>query len=136
LYGLAGVRIGYTLTNTDIHGNLQKATSVFTGNRVGLAGCLAALDDTEFVERSVANVVEGRKYLTTQLEAMNWEVFPSYANFIYANSKVDTAALAEKCKSRGLIIRGNFDYSRITVGTPAQNRRVIEILQEVLAQGV
>jgi histidinol-phosphate aminotransferase len=97
---------------------------------------MAALDDTEFVKQSVANVVEGREYLTRELQAMNWDVFPSQANFLYANSKVDTAALAEKCKSRGLIIRGNFEYSRITVGTPAQNKRVIEILKEVLAQGV
>jgi len=135
LYGLAGVRLGYSLMNKELHAVLQKATTVFVGGRIGLAGAIAALDDDPFVTSTQANIREGRAFLTRELTAMGWKVWESHTNFIYADSGLNTQLLARELEKKGLIIRGNFEYSRITVGTMEQNREMIGIIQKTIAEG-
>jgi histidinol-phosphate aminotransferase len=135
LYGLAGARIGYSFTNKEIHDVLLKSTSVFVISREAVAAANAALDDDDFVKSTIDMVDNGRKYLTKELTAIGAKVYPSYTNFVYADTGYNTAQLALKCRERGLIIRGNFELSRITVGTEYQNKRVVEIIKEVISTG-
>ena len=135
-YGLAGARIGYLLTSREIHANLMRSVTPFTGNRLGLAAASAALDDSEFLERSVSCVREGREFLKKEFEKLGFRVFPSQANFLYVDTGFDTSDFSQKCKSRGLVIRGNFQYNRITIGTQEQNEKMIDIIGEVLKEGV
>ena len=135
LYGLAGERLGYSLMNKELHGILQKATTVFVGSRVALAGAMAALDDDAFVQSTKNNIREGREYLTREFEALGWKVFDSQTNFLYADSGLNTAILARELEKKGLIIRGNFPYSRITIGTMEQNREMVEMIRQTLAEG-
>lgn len=135
LYGLAGIRLGYSLANKEIQEILQKSTSVFVASRVALAGAMAALDDGEFINSTIESNKKGKEYLTREFAQMGWYTYPSEANFIYVNTGLDTALLAEECMKKGLIIRGNFKYSRITIGTEYQNKRIVDIMKEILAEG-
>lgn len=135
IYGLAGERIGYSLMNKKLHAILQKATSVFVVGRTSLAGAMAALDDDSFLASTRAGIREGREYLTRELTALGWKVWESHTNFLYADSRLDTKALAAELEKKGLIIRGNFRYSRITVGTMEQNREMIDIIKATIAEG-
>ena len=132
LYGLAGVRLGYAMCNKEMHAILQKCTSVFTGSRVALAGAMAALDDEEYIKNTKAAMKEGREYLTEEFSKLGFFTYPSETNFLYVNTGYDTAAFAEACKKYGLIIRGNFEYSRITVGRMDQNKKMVEIIKKVI----
>ena len=135
IYGLAGERIGYSLMNKKLHAILQKATSVFVVGRTSLAGAMAALDDDSFLASTRAGIREGREYLPRELPALGWKVWESHTNFLYADSRLDTKALAAELEKKGLIIRGNFRYSRITVGTMEQNREMIDIIKATIAEG-
>ena len=135
LYGLAGIRLGYSLMNKEIQAILQKSTSVFVASKVALSGAMAALDDDEFSSASIELNREGREYLTKEFAELGWYTYPSETNFIYVNTGLNTKALAEECMKKGLIIRGNFKYSRITIGTKKQNERVVEIMKEILSEG-
>ncbi|MDR0838983.1 MAG: histidinol-phosphate transaminase [Oscillospiraceae bacterium] len=135
LYGLAGVRVGYMITNKEIQGILQKSSGVFAVSRVALAAATAALEDDEFVAKTKKSVSAGREYLAKEFTRLGCKVYNSSTNFIYIDTGYNTAKLAEACKERGLIIRGNYEFSRITVGTEYQNRRIVEIVEEVLASG-
>ncbi len=135
LYGMAGVRVGYSFMNKELHATLQKATTVFVAGRIALAGVMAAMDDEEFVLQTRKGISQGRNYLTKELTAMGWKVFESHTNFIYTDSGLQTAALANELEKYGLIIRGNFKYSRITIGTMEQNKEVIEIIKKVISKG-
>ena len=66
---------------------------------------------------------------------MGWKVWESHTNFLYADSHLNTKALAAELEKKGLIIRGNFRYSRITVGTMEQNREMIDIIKATVAEG-
>ncbi|MCK9170455.1 MAG: histidinol-phosphate transaminase [Treponema sp.] len=135
IYGLAGQRLGYSFMNKELHAVLQKSTPVFVATRTALAGAMAALDDDEFVEKTRKGNSEGRAYLTKELRSMGWTVYPSYTNFLYADSGYNAASLADELEKKGLIIRGNFPCSRITIGTMEQNREVIEIIRQTLKEG-
>lgn len=135
LYGLAGERVGYSLMNKELHSVLQKATTVFVGSRVALAGALAALDDDAYVTATKENIRLGREYLTKELTAMGWKVWESHTNFIYADSGLNSGLLAKELEKKGLIIRGNFEYSRITIGTMEQNEEMIDIIKKTIAEG-
>ena len=75
---------------------------------------------------------EGREYLTEEFSKLGFFTYPSETNFLYVNTGYDTAAFAEACKKYGLIIRGNFEYSRITVGRMDQNKKMVEIIKKVI----
>ncbi len=135
IYGLAGERVGYTFMNKELHGIMQKATSVFVVGRTALAGAMAALDDDEFIRTTAENIAEGRAYVTEELEKLGFKVWPSKANFVYVDSHLDTKLLAAELEKKGLIIRGNFKYSRITIGTMEQNREMIQIIKQVVEEG-
>ena len=135
LYGLAGVRLGYAMCNKEMHAILQKCTSVFTGSRVALAGAMAALDVEEYIKKTKAAMLEGRKYLTDEFTKMGFYVYPSETNFLYVNTGYNAAEFAEECKKYGLIIRGNFEYSRITVGRMDQNEKMVGIIKKIIESG-
>lgn len=135
IHGLAGERIGYSFMNKELHGVLQKATSVFVVGRTSLAGAMASLDDKEFLSSTAEAIAEGREYVSGELEKIGWKVWPSKSNFIYADSGLNTKALAGELEKKGLIIRGNYKYSRITIGRMDQNREMIDIIKAVLAEG-
>lgn len=136
IYGLAGVRLGYALCNKEMHSILQKCTPVFIGSRVALAGAIAALDDEEYIDKTKAAMKEGREYLTEEFNKLGFYTYPSETNFIYVNTGYDAAAFASECEKYGLIIRGNFEYSRITIGRMDQNEKMVEIIKKVVASGV
>ena len=65
-------------------------------------------------------------------------VLPSQTNFVLARFGDRTAAVEDALLARGVVLRpmagyGLQAYSRITVGTADENRRLLDALDEVLA---
>lgn len=135
IYGLAGCRIGYAMCHKEMHAIMQKCTSVFIGSRVALAGAIASMDDKEYFEMVKEENAKGRAYLTEEFEKLGFTVYPSQTNFLYVDTHLDTAAFAEECKKYGLIIRGNFEFSRISIGRMDQNEKMVEIIKKVVSEG-
>ena len=97
------------------------------------AGALAALDDDEHVARSRQANAQGMSFLRRELEAMGIRTWDSDANFVLAETGEGTY---EGLLPLGVIVRpmagfGLTDCVRITVGTQAENQRVVESLREL-----
>ncbi len=136
-YGLAGLRVGYALSNPGIADLLNRVRPAFNVNAVGLAAARAALADQGFIERSRAINAAGRAQLESGLSELGVTTVPSAANFVLARFDRPGAALNEELLRRGIIVRpvGNYgldEYLRITIGTDAQNRRLLGALAELL----
>jgi histidinol-phosphate aminotransferase len=136
-YGLAGLRIGYAISHKEIIELLNRVRGPFNVNAAAQAAALAALDDQEFVQRSVQNNEEGKRYLYQAFEEMGLEYIPTYTNFIMVNVEKDSVEAFRALLQKGVIIRSGdiFDmdtWIRVTIGTPEQNRRFIQALKEVL----
>jgi len=135
IYGLAGLRVGYSFANQEILQNINKIRKAFNVNRIGQTAAIAALRDQEFVEK-VHNVnKEGKEYYYRCFEDMGLEYVPTQANYIFVNVEKDCNEVFVELQKLGTIIRpikGN--YARISIGTMEQNERCIANLKKVLGK--
>lgn len=137
VYALAGLRIGYSISNPEIADILNRVRQPFNTNMLAQAAAIASLDDVEHVIKSVEMNNAGKAYLQDAFTGMNLECLPTMGNFISVNVKQDGKALYEKLLQKGVIVRpvANYDmpeYLRITIGTQPQNERFVETLKQCL----
>src|SRR5262249_45972501 len=85
--GLAGLRIGYWVADPELAGYLERARHPFNVSRLAEVAAAAALDDREYTERLQRVNAEGIAYLTRELSALGFEVWPSDANFVLARPR-------------------------------------------------
>jgi len=135
-YGLAGLRIGYGLAAPSIAAILQKARQPFNTNAMAQAGALAALTDTDHVQKTIGMNDAGLKFYADAFDKRGMEYVPSVANFILVKVG-DGDAVFQAMLEKGVIVRAMRGYKlpgwvRISVGTQAENERCLEVLDEVL----
>jgi histidinol-phosphate aminotransferase len=137
-YGLAGLRVGYSLSHPAIAGMLNRVRQPFNVNSVALAAALAALDDAEHLQRSVEVNRSGMAQLKAGFDALGVRHLPSAGNFVLIDCARPAAPLYEAMLRQGVIVRpvGNYqlpNHLRITIGTPEQNERMLAALRQALA---
>lgn len=136
-YGLAGLRIGFTLGHSGLLELINRIRNPFNVTLLSQAAALAALDDDEFLVRIVENNNAGKEYLYQQFEAMGLEYGKSQANHVFFNAGKDAHWVFQKLIRKGVIVRpivvGSYKtWLRVTIGTMEQNREFIKALREVL----
>lgn len=137
IHGLAGLRIGYGISKPEIISALMKVRTPFNANRIAQIGAIAALDDTSHIKRSRKINEAGKKYLYKELKKLKLFHLQTYANFIFVNFATDSKEIFEELQKRKIITRMIKEYGfqnalRISIGTPAENKKLIQTLQEVL----
>jgi histidinol-phosphate aminotransferase len=136
IYGLAALRVGYGYTTPEIAGLLHRARQPFNVNAIGQAAACAALDDNEFAARSARENRAGLAQIEAGCRALRLETVPSVANFMLVRVGEGARVFAELQK-RGVIVRPLQPYAmpewiRVTVGTAAQNERLLRELAAVV----
>ncbi|WP_010200616.1 histidinol-phosphate transaminase [Psychrobacter sp. PAMC 21119] len=135
---LAGLRVGMAFGNISLIEALTRMKNSFNSyplDKLAQAGATASVLDTEYFEQTRQQVIDLRESLTADLVALDYQVLPSHANFVFVRPKEGNAsAVANALREQGIIVR-HFDkpriseYLRITTGTAEQNNRLIEALQ-------
>ncbi len=137
-YSLAGLRFGYAIAQPPLIRELLKVKDSYNVDAVAIALATAAIRDQDTFKDHVARIKRDRTDLTLQLKALGFEVRDSQTNFLLAACPGGRAAqIHEQLAQRNIYIRyfnrpGLTDKCRITVGTPEQNKRLIEALKEIL----
>lgn len=133
IYGLAGLRIGYGVSDRELAGYLQRARHPFNVNRLAEVAAIAALDDVEHAAASRRLNREGVAYLSKELADLGIEVWPTDANFLLARAGagVHDALLREGVIVRPLAGFGLPDHIRISVGLAKENERLIKTLKRL-----
>lgn len=140
VYGLAGVRIGYGFAHQDLIANLLKVKLPFEPSTPAQAAGLAALEDREFLHRTLQLNAAGIRYFTQQFRTLGLEVITSEANFvmIVLPSPEVALSLTDELLRRGIIIRhlGAFRLPhcvRISTGSEEANQRCVAAMKEIAA---
>jgi histidinol-phosphate aminotransferase len=139
---LAGLRVGYALGNKDLIEALIRVKDSFNSypiDRFAEAGATAAMQDSAYFESTCAKVMATRAALVLALRALDFEVLPSGANFIFAKNKTHNGAeLTEKLRAQSIVTR-HFKkpariapYLRITIGTDIQSKQLLDALTLIL----
>ncbi len=140
IYGLAGLRLGYAFARPELVAFLDRVRAPFNVNGVAQAAGAAALEDDEHVELSRRLVREERPFLEEGLRALGATVVPSQANFVLADfpgrpgMQLFDALLREAVVVRPVAGYGFPTAQRITVGTRAENAKVLAALRKVLGR--
>lgn len=137
-YGLAGLRCGYGLTRAELVQDLNRIRAPFNVNALALVGAEAALDDEAFLARSRAVNAEGKALLEPALRARGLGVTPSQTNFLLVDFHRGAMDVFQELLREGVIVRPMAGYGlptcqRISIGTPDENRRLLEAVDAVLA---
>jgi histidinol-phosphate aminotransferase len=135
IYGLGGLRVGYGYGDPQLIQLLQGVRQPFNVSGVAQAAATAALSDHEFVEMCRSANEAGRKQLVEGMEALGYPTIGGQANFVL--SKVGAGGVFFKAlQKRGIIVRplapyGMAEFVRITIGTVAENERLLEAAREI-----
>jgi histidinol-phosphate aminotransferase len=140
IYGLAGLRIGYGIADAYLVACLNKIRGPFNTNLLAQVAALAALDDEEHLEKSLATNRDGLAYLMSELDRMGIVYLPTQANFFLMKIGEKAERVYEGLLKEGVIVRvmtgrGLQHYLRISVGLPVENEKFIQALEKVLAGG-
>ncbi len=130
-YAMAGVRVGYALGPEPLMRMMNRCAAAWNVSRMAQAGALAALDSQAYYAETRRQIVENRRWLSAQMEALGCVVYPSQTNFIYFDAHVAPPELAAALRARGVLISA-FEKSRVSVGTRAQCEQFLNALRDVM----
>jgi histidinol-phosphate aminotransferase len=133
VYGLAGLRIGYGIAEADVVTAMNKLRTPFNVTGVSQAAAIAALDDIEHVQRTIAANAAERRRLLAEFAKLGLRAVPSHANFIFINIGPEAAAITGELLQQGVIVRplawmGCPEAVRVSVGTTEENDRLLTVL--------
>jgi histidinol-phosphate aminotransferase len=136
-YGLAGMRLGYSISSPDIADMLNRARLPFNVNSVAAHAACAALLDQDHIKKTVKLNALGMNYLTEELTKLNVAYIPSLGNFITIDVRQNSMDVYQKLLYQGVIVRplGAYDMTthlRVTIGTLEENEKFLRALREVL----
>jgi histidinol-phosphate aminotransferase len=138
-YGLAGLRVGYGIGDTPVLEAMNKLRTPFNLTGVSQAAALAALDDTEHVNRSISENATERTRLTRGLTELGLRPVRSHANFIFIDIGPDAQDLYNEVLHEGVIVRplgwmGMPEAMRVSVGITEENDKLLAVMSRVLAK--
>ena len=138
---LAGLRVGFAIGNKELINGLERVKNSFNSyplDRAAIAGATASIKDQSYFKESCNKIIYTREKTTASLEAMNFLVLPSKANFIFAKpNDFDAQDLYLKLKENGVLVR-YFNspringFLRITIGTDEEMTIFLEKLAAVM----
>jgi histidinol-phosphate aminotransferase len=138
-FGLAGVRLGYLLTNPEIACAVQKAKLPFSVAIFGQIAGEILLKKSEYIKDVIKKILEEKEKVFLELQKIPSIVpIPSSTNFIlFRTQNVRGKELFEEMYRKGVLLRYFStprleDTLRVTIGKPNENEIFLKILKEVL----
>lgn len=141
--GLAGMRIGYGLSNPRIIEYMFRVKPVFSLTKLSQVAAMATLQDREYIKRSTELAVESRAYLYREMSKFNsLKVLKSKSNYMLVDihkTGMKASELTEELMKKGFIVRDCTSFReldeywiRVSVGTLEEDERFIEALKDLI----
>lgn len=140
---MAGMRIGYAISNPTLIGYLNAAKHSFnsyTINQASLACGVASVKDVTYFTETVNKIVETREWAKEELTKLGFEYPDAQANFIFAiHPNYDAKELFEALKAENIFVRyWNKErinqYLRITIGTREEMEAMFSFLRTYITK--
>ncbi len=133
-FALAGLRLGYIISNAENINNLKKVVSPFSVNVYAMAAGIAALDDLEYFDEIRGEVDKSKQILKDFFESIGGIVYSSYANFLLVDFG-EKAGFIHNCLKKNnisvkLFKQGSIleNHLRVTIPTPKGIEKIIASL--------
>ena len=132
-YALTGLRVGYCMAAEPVISRLAAYQPDWSVNGLAQAGALAALADSDYLARSRSEVARSKGFLVQRLNALEFPVPPSAANFLLVQVG-DAPSWRDKLARKGMIVRdctsfGLPQYIRIGIRSLPDCQRLIQVME-------
>src|SRR5690606_36653515 len=117
-YGLAGLRVAYTIGDKDILQSINKVRGPFNVNALAQVAAVAAVEDEDFLKKTYDTNLQGKNYRYKEFDKLNLQYVPSETDNILVNVGRHGQEVFIVMQNRGVIIRpmaGN--NIRVSIGT-------------------
>ncbi|ADG81704.1 histidinol-phosphate transaminase [Thermincola potens] len=138
-FGLAGMRVGYLISNESVIKELNKIKQPFNVNSFSQLAARTALKYRELFDEQIGMIIEEREKLFMELQGLSGvTAFPSQSNFILFRTPVNSDKVYQELLKGGILIRnlgkvpGLEDCLRVTIGKKEENAIFLEKLGVIL----
>ena len=137
-FGMAGIRLGVLYASEEIIKVLNKIKPPYNINKQTQEEAISKLSDIQSLKSQISDIIEERKSLSKALLKVNFisKIYKSDANFLLI--EVDDADKRyDELLQKNIVVRNRSKQAlcenclRITVGTEAENKKLISALKEI-----
>ena len=135
-WGLAGLRVGMAFASEEIIEVFNRVKPPYNINEASQTLALEALNNIDQVNTWIKETIAQREKLVSKLAKLTFvsKIYPSDANFVLVKT-TNARGIYTYLVEKGIIVRDRSKIElcegslRITVGTPAENDKLIEALK-------
>ena len=137
IHGMAGLRVGYAVAQEDTLNKLQKITRAGMGiTHPSVYAAMAAMDDTEFLQKSRTLNATARNYTFSSLQEMGFEPVPSHTSFMIFPINMEGKEFLNKMTQQKVGVRAfqflDQKWCRVSIGTMDEMQLFIQAINKVL----
>ncbi|AGF46979.1 histidinol-phosphate aminotransferase [Candidatus Kinetoplastibacterium desouzaii TCC079E] len=135
-YGLAGLRVGFSVSNPNIANFINRVRQPFNVNCFAQLAAIEALKDQDFLDKSCYLNKKEKERFYNFFDSLGFKYIPSFGNFILVNVGDSNKVNFELLK-RGIIVRpvDNYNLSgwlRISIGNSLENSLFFDSLSDIV----
>lgn len=136
-FAFAGARLGYLAAAPAVVDALRLVRLPYHLSSFTQAAAEAALDHSEAMLTTVADIQVQRDRLLVELAELGYDPYRSDANFVLFAGVEDPNSMFEALLDRGILVRnvGIPNTLRVTAGTPAETSAFLEALASLTHRG-
>ena len=126
--GLAGLRVGYSISHPHITQHLRVAAVPFAVSTIAEQAAIASLRHHDQLVERIQGLVAERTRVVEGLQALGWEIPAAQGNFVWLGLGEDTPEFAALAEQQALAVRAfGTEGVRVTIGEEEANTRFLAL---------
>lgn len=141
-FGLAGIRIGYSIANEVISDYLYRIAQLFPVNKMAIVAGKVALENKKYIDSNIHKIQQEKKELTKELTELGFTVYPSDTNFLFIGTKslnITSKNIVKLLKEQNILVadfglKQGLDgyYLRTAIGKDKENQILLAGLKKTI----
>lgn len=134
--GLAGLRVGYSISHPQITRHLRVAATPFAVSALAERAAVASIEHQEAVMERVSHIVAERERVTARLRELGYEFPGTYANFAWLPLGERTGDFVDLMNRNALSVRAfGSEGVRVSIGEVEANDRFLSLCELFAQEG-
>lgn len=134
--GLAGLRVGYSISHPQITRHLRVAATPFAVSALAERAAVASIEHQEAVMARVRHIVAERERVTARLRELGYEFPGTYTNFVWLPLGERTGDFVDLMNRNALSVRAfGSEGVRVSIGEVEANNRFLSLCELFAQEG-
>lgn len=134
--GLAGLRVGYSISHPQITRHLRVAATPFAVSALAERAAVASIEHQEAVMARVRHIVAERERVTARLRELGYEFPGTYTNFVWLPLGERTGDFVDLMNRNALSVRAfGSEGVRVSIGEVEANDRFLSLCELFAQEG-